>query len=796
MNKALFFLMLLFSFLLSNAQLTPEQQKKMQEAQQKLKQLQNNPEVQKVQQQINKIKTDTSIAARLQQAGDSLKNHPEAGNITVPNLNTMNVGMPNMDSLNASISLRMKNAQNNMAALQKLKEQYVPKADPSHHAEALAKLQKAAVIAFTHATLNNVSPKLDIILKSNLDKVVKDSTLNASGTGLFYLSLDLSPKEASAYLICKGILLHSGDPYAINALGVYCRSVNDVENALKLFFYADGLLPDSAKSPYIYANIGWASLYYGDFSAAQKYFDKSLAISSAFKPALEGNAMVAYAKGDIKGLFQCLARELLAMTKYAGGEAGGNTSQKGSDDGPSESFADIAASENIQSVKDLEQQPDPTQDKSFDNFSDEEPDNGASDGGEDVSFEPESKPIFSVAPKTLPQAKAAAAKFVQKAISIMQPFVQGLIQQMSGLKPLAATTTIDNNGTVTVSKSYRKWVDIAAEVHRLFDRRIYWYRKKYLDKYAPFPKQWQVAMTDKVNQFMKDIESCGIQYKCEGMKDPALGRCLQQREKCINEAKCKWLPVLYGECNSDIESAARIWNDYWDNISKTIQWYINATNPLFKRVHDAGWNSYLNYERTIYIKRTVLTAYSDWASEVLIIPIDPFAGEDPPSCPVEIAGINPPDPFSKKPKHLKEFVDDRFCETWSSPLGIETDNCHYTKWKVPFIGLTHTENTDQAYAQKQGYTSSWGFDGKVDIPLGEIAKVSIGSGKEWKYDEDGKLVGTSVTKTTGASIGAKGDLVSAGVGGKYTTVSNYDANGNPTGSSATYMANGSLGLGG
>ncbi len=777
MKKVFFFFIFLAPALMLKAQLTPAQQKQLEAAQKKLQQLQNDPAIQQkikqAQQQLDKIKADTAIAAQMNKAKDALKQHPEAGNVTLPDLNSLNAGIPNMDSLNASITAQMSNTQNKMRALEQIKKQSVPKPNPLNHAEALAKLKRTTLLAFATATLNSVSPALDVVIKSNLDKIVKDGTLNAAGTGLFYLSLNLSPKEACAYLICKGILLQPGDPYAVNALGVYYRDNNDLENALQLFLYADALLPDSLKSPYIYANIGWASFYYGDFTAAQKYFDKSLAISSEFKTALEGEAMIAYAKGDIQALFKCLTKELLANTKYAGG-GGGNESA------PSETFTDIAATEYIQNVKNLDEQPDPTQDNSLDVFEDEEAGDGGADG-EDVSFEIDAKPIFNVDPKTLIRAKGAAARFQQKAFSIMQPFAKNLTQQLSGLTPLVSGTTIDNGGNIIVSKSYRKYVDFISEARRLFERRIYWFRKKYLDEYNPFPVQWQTAMQDKINLFMKEMGNCSVKNNyCNGLTGDALDACKARIEKCTNEAKCKWYPVLYGECNSDIEASARIWNKYWDNIAVTIQWYINVTNPLIRKVHDAGWNSYLNNARIADIKRTVLSAYSDWAVEVLAVPVDPFAGEEPPSCPVEIAGIEPPNPFSKKPKHIKQYEEkcDDF-EYGFENLGM-TSNCHYLKFHAggsigpAKLGLSYTTVTDKGYAENHGYTHAYGTSAELSQKVGSIVNVSGSLSTEKRYNDNGDLTGS--TKTAEASASA--DLKAATVSGKVSQTCQYDGQGN------------------
>ena len=789
MNKVFFVLILLVQTILVKAQLTPQQQKQLQDAQAKLKQMNSDPRVQQAMQQLNKVKSDTAIANKMKQANQALKDHPEAGNVALPDLNKVKV--PNLDSAVASTNNQMKRAEDNAAQLGQLKQQMLPVANLSHQAESLAKLKKAQVLAIVQTTLNNVSSKVDVLMKSKLDKIVKDSTLNVAGTGLFYLSLDLSPKEACAYLICEGIQLHPSDPFAINALGVYYRDNNDLEKSLQLFLYADALLPDSLKSPYIYANIGWASFYYGDFGTAQKYFDKALALSDSFQPALEGEANVAFAKGDIQALFKCLAKELIALTRKNSGTGmfGGDSGGSGGD-GPSEPFADVVTAAAIQSVKNLDEQPDPTQDKSLDNFIDES-DNSASDDGPDLTYEAESRPIFVCDPKKLPLKKGEAARYAINAQSNMRSIAESINQRMSGLTPLTVSKQIDKN-TITISKSYRKWVDFIAQANRLFERRIYWHREKYLDKYKPFPAKWTIRMNDLISQYAKDLSQC----PCTDCGD-----CVACHE-CLNRVSCQWLPVLYGECNSDIESSSRMWNDYYDDIFNTIQWYLDVTNPIVKKISDAGWNDYLNSARIAKIKVVVLTAYADWAAEVINIPIDPYANEPLPSCPVKMGMVSTPDPFSKKPKHIKEYPDPN-CNDEDYPFGPAltiTENCHTTKltfgvkWGPIDIGLSYTTNKDfatgqakdQIWADEKNFGQSFGLSVGKTWKCENVAELGgatleggLSGGGSIQLDQNGHYAGATITVEGGAGV----DVGWGKLGSKASGTWKLDSDGNYDGSS-------------
>src|SRR4051794_10826970 len=99
MHKIIFILTLVVQTIALKAQLTPQQQKQLEEAQAKLKQMKSDPRVQQGMQQLNKVKSDTAIANKMQQAKHALKDHPEAGNVTLPDLNK--VKAPNLDSLSA-----------------------------------------------------------------------------------------------------------------------------------------------------------------------------------------------------------------------------------------------------------------------------------------------------------------------------------------------------------------------------------------------------------------------------------------------------------------------------------------------------------------------------------------------------------------------------------------------------------------------------------------------------------------------------------------------------------------------
>ena len=144
--------------------------------------------MQQASQQLNKVKSDTAIANKLKQADRALKDHPEAGNVALPDLNKLKT--PNGDSIVASTNNHMKQMQDKSAQLSQIRKQALPQENLLHQAKSLANLKRSEILAYAQTTLNNVSSKLSMLMKSNLDKMAKDSTLNVAGTGLFYFSTD------------------------------------------------------------------------------------------------------------------------------------------------------------------------------------------------------------------------------------------------------------------------------------------------------------------------------------------------------------------------------------------------------------------------------------------------------------------------------------------------------------------------------------------------------------------------------------------------------------------------------
>lgn len=716
MKKLLLLLPAVFLTVSVMGQLTADQQKQVDEAMKKMQQMQQDPAVrakmQKMQHMMDSLKKDTAIQNRMKQTGAQLdqlkKTHPELAGYSTPGMSSMPT-MPNFDSMSRQLK---KNTQL-MNSYSSMMNQTMPKSNPLHHAEKLQHLSAAAMQALARSVLKQVMQQINPIKLSDLKQVL-GGCHNLAGLGAFLLANSATTPE-TMYIVCNALVKNPADTWSANNLGVYFRGQMQYEPALQCFFYAQAL--DSGKSAILATNIGWASMYYGDLDAASKYFNISSALDPDFLSPLEGLALLAFQRGDLQALVQCLGKELDAtMRTGQSGQGGGVGGGHGSGEQASDAFVDQAATTYVQSVKTLDDQPDPTQDHSLDNLAgDDGPDQDPRPGADviDVTY-PEYRPIFVGRAEDLIQTQAPCVKFMQQSVNRLTTLHKNLQQEQSSLTPLATTQTTDGSGTLVISKSFRKFVDLMAEANRLFERRVYWWTKKYDDDYKPWPMRMFNKNMDNVKGFTNDAKGCPN-------PDPD--------DKCSNRVLCRWIPIMTTSCNSDIESMTRIWNPYWNHLHEDIQWYINVTGPLISRVHDVGWNQYLNDSRIYYITMAVFQAYNRWASAVISIPIPMLVGRTLPDCTIDINGMDPPDPFSQKPKKIKQFQGP--CYDHDYPIGLLSieETCNTTKYTIGYknIGLFWETAKDPVYAQNN-FANRAGANFKVDYSLG-VEDIPIGKTK-------------------------------------------------------------------
>jgi len=104
---------------------------------------------------------------------------------------------------------------------------------------------------------------------------------------------------------------------------------------------------------------------------------------------------------------------------------------------------------------------------------------------------------------------------------------------------------------------------------------------------------------------------------------------------------------------------------------------------------------------------------------VVAIPVPPLVGATSPSCRIDINGMDPPDPFSKKPKKIKQFQGPCYDHDYPiGPLSIE-ETCNTTKYTLGYknIGLFWETAKDPVYAQNN-FANRVGANFKVDYSLG------------------------------------------------------------------------------
>ncbi len=808
----LYFLLLV---MITHAQMPANAQKMMDEAKAKMKAIQSNPEIaakmKMAQHLMDSLKSDPKLQKQMQEQNtvlDSLKKtNPALANVQMPDLNQMKTPDVNQLIQNLDTSL------NNGMAMIKHFSDATPKQDLSHHAEKLPAFNAVDLKALAQSIITASSVGKDFILKAKLDTMAKRKNLNVSGTGLFYLSLGLSP-DASAYLIAKGILIHPTDPYAASGLGVYYRDKDNLERALQCYFYADNLLPNSIKSPYIYANIGWASFYYGDYNAAKKYFDKALALSSNFQPALEGNASLAYAKGDIKALFQCLAKELQASLVSSPRGLGAS----GSGNEPSSGFAATCGG-----ATGMDQGGNPSDNHTFDNLGKE--DNSPEQDpppGADVTLPSLFIPVFNV--KDVEDVNAAYRQFATSAMPNAVKKLTAIREQKSKIDArFYGVSYFDEQGNVVHDRDYTKFSNLHGMISVLFERRI----NQLLANFntGPLKKFINNARTSLLNT------------------QQVIGAC--HDEKCL----CQAYRNAHQDGNSLLESGLDSWGKLYNDITNEIEWFLKNDAPFVSRVHDPKCNEVLNLDREASVRWAILVAYDCWGAIIGPLIYDGSFAMASKGCPiygVKVHLINPPNPFSKKPKHIKEFADSN-CKDIDNSIGVIgtiTENCHYTKFVIgpkfgPIqLGFTFTTNKDvftgkvkdEIYSKNNDFDHGYGATAGIAYKFDEVVEVdgSVGgtvnfndkgkatgytgsveggasvdfgiaklggkANSTWQMNSDGNITGHSNSITGSASLGGNAPTKEndpnqkssgLGIGGDYTSASNYDANGNYIGGNNT-----------
>jgi tetratricopeptide (TPR) repeat protein len=741
----------------ASAQLPQGAQKELQEAQEKLKELQNDPQVraamQKARQAMDSLRSSPAFHRQMAQSRhrvDSMKKANPANSalagVTVPDMDNMK--LPDLDSVSASIG----QASGFLQRVSRSMSQALPKQDAFRHAERLPPLSRQDMTALARSLLQAALRRTGGMTRSVLEKMARDTSINVAATGAFVLASGGS-KDAAAILICTGLLKDPADKWAANDLGVYCRDLGQYEKALGCYFYAHRL--DSGRSKVIEVNIGWASAYYGDFRTAMSYFDKALALDGSYAEALEGEALLAYQQGDIGKLFGCLAGEIsfIGMDGAAG---------------PSDDFAAVCGGAYADhTINGQGQGANPNADHTFDHppadqGSSQDPPPGAD--VDPVTY-PNFRKVFISDARELMSAHLeciAQAKEAQKSINEL---VSEEKQTMQKRRPLYTAPYADGNKLV-YPKSFARFIDLIDIVEMQFDRRLDWDNKALMKKMDDYRNQVMARDGDMITQYNNGMLKCA---KLNGEAATA----------CANELQCTWIPKMYHSKQNDLDVVSRAWDDYDSQVASTIQWFIDATGPLISRVHDQDWNSCLNIERELAVRGAILGSYGDWdyCLGSITTSVVFYIQQPAPACaPIQVAGVKPPDPFSRKPRHIQEFEGPCYdITTGAFGLGLSAEQtCRATTITLEAgpLKVFYTHVGDPVYAQNNGYVNKMGADISVskDIDIigvgeGENEKslLSAGAGVEGKvslnFDDNWQFTGGS------SSVGASANLGSVNLGG-------------------------------
>jgi hypothetical protein len=667
---------------------------------------------------------------------DSMKKtHPELQNVQIPDMAKMMEQTGNQAK--AGMAKANAEAKQTQSAVHQSVSAGLPVRNALNNADKLKATEYNVIISLATAKYKEASDKLawDPFTKTQLDKMILDTSINLAGTGVLML-LGGMPKYPSEYLICKAVLMPNPTQWAINDLGILLRDDNKNMEALQCFFYAEQM---DNESIVIKTNIGWASAYYGDFSTAKKYFNLVLAKNANFSSALEGLALIAYQEGNTAALFQALAKQISGL----GGGGGDSDDDDDTGDGPSPAFTSFCGG--VQMDQQMQNAGKPSEDNPNDNHtydnnspqddSQQDPPPTANSTPPDY---PDAKPIFITQLQDLLTVGIQVVRFNNLLIQENKKWPADLTQKLQSLPSLRPTPTYENGGVV-IPNSYEKFYSLFHGVHLLFEQRVKWITAQL--KAAMDPYLAKIPIRDL--NLLQDY-------------DAALGTCHAPDEtaqkKCLNQVNCSWIPRLRGAKNADVEGAANIWNKYFDKLIDNIHWYTHSSDPFIKRVHQQGWNEYMNMLREWDVRRAVLDLYSSWGDAMIAVnnngDIAGLGCQPLPDCSVSMGSMGGADPYKKKIGKIKTFVDPCHSRPYKDDYKVIVFEGDCTKTKI-----TVNAGKLKAYGEKD-YNSK--DHDKDTYKTGLSVTVGVDHSFDYKV-ADGKYHG-EVTGKTGATaeIGVSG----------------------------------------
>lgn len=555
----------------------------------------------------------------------------------------------------------MSSLNTNLANLQKMQagiHQNISKGLPQRGAAAFSAappVGRQQVLALANSILPGAIAKLQTLdpqLQKALDAMCKDTTITPQAQGML-MAADGDPKYMVQYMVCRGIQKTPDNPWAINDLGIILRNDGRYKEAAQCFKYAYSF---DSRNQIIKSNLGWAVAYYGDFPTAKNYFQQVIDSIPNFQLAWEGLGMIAYQEGNLQMLFSCLSHQLKTV-----GVGGGS--------GPSSDFMNfcggvISDQDMNNAMKGKSQQSDPTADNTFDN------NNGEDEANQDppptASSDP---PNYEVSLGGLFAQNIDQLMDLAKKINTNTELVKSKIKEQAAAtaakqkaitRRLAPPAYKDDQGLTVTPANYEKWYKIFHLVHEDFEKRISWVNKEYDD-------DWKILLNSIMAQRIAFMENSTKEYmQCHS-------------EEALREFYCKWKPKARGDLGMDLEGISKLFTKYIQKVQEQADWYVSASTPSIKRVHDVAWNEYMNQVREEDIRTAILSYYMRWlpmqtsitdAAKIVL-------ANQPVTCFTQIREIpaTGPDPRNVKVKKLKTFPD--YCDKSIPATTAEVANFSY-----------------------------------------------------------------------------------------------------------------------
>jgi hypothetical protein len=515
---------------------------------------------------------------------------------------------------------------------------------------------------------------------------------------------------------------------------------------------------------------------------AKNLFQQVLDSIPDYQLAWEGMGMIAYQQGDTQGLFNALAHQL--KTVGAGG------------DGPSDDFTSfcggVMTDEAMNAMANAGgQSSSPLDDHTFDNNNGEDEQNQDPPPTADDEYPNYQVSLGGIFANSIDQLQPVAAKLVTNTNMIKQKIQEAAdktaAKQKAITRRLAPDAYLDDQNNQITPANYTKWYNLFHMVHQSFEKRLQWIYKQY-------DADW--------TKLLNSISAQKIEFDENTTK--AYLKCTNDQER--HDYYCTWTPKAKGALGMDLEGISALFTKYMQQIQDQADWYISASTPDIKRVHDVPWNDYMNQIREEDIRHGILNLYARWLVMQTFItdPMKITLAQHEEVCMTQVREIpaTGPDPSTVKLKKLKTAPD--YCDRSEKPddyaiggLSYYSD-CDRTRWSLtppsplgwkagigagPFkaegqAGVTLTLTYEVVHSRKfkeDDYT-------QVGAIIGIGAKGELSAGGDGKI---GPLSGSANATLTGAGnlnigIGTRYDSNYNQVG-KYSTVDgNLGMTGNAT----------------